>query len=640
MILRFHLTLAVVPLLLASLVGPTTSAADDTPRYVWDDVPRIVAVGDVHGALDPLLSVLEGAGLVDADLAWSGGDTHLVFVGDLIDRGPDDRAVLDLVMRLQKKAPAVGGRVHVLVGNHEVMNVVRDLRYVSDEGFEGFVDEEYPPDRRAAWERFKSTVSREELGLRAFNERYPPGFFGRLRAFAPDGQYGSWIRELPVAIRINGYLFVHGGLRPEVASLGLGQLNARFRDELYAFFDHAAVLDGTVVGVPTYSELFTLATARAERSSKSDATPEAVAARGFLATVESLPFAPGGPIWYRGDALENERLERRPLARALSALDARAMVVGHTPTRLGVITSRFGGKVYRTDVGAVYRDRSSALVIENDRVTVFDPLLVARIDPLRESGLGEGFPPDGSQLPDPVLEKFLERAKIVGRGEIAIADGRRFQVVELKGKGLHLRGVFGSAMESIPEGTPREKARPRRYKHEIAAYRLDRLLGLGFVPVTVERKVGKKEGALQVFLEDAVDLPYLREHGRLDLVDGLEPEIRKAVVFSALVGTRDRIDAAKMLLPLERRLMLADHTIGFTLNTEVDELLDRPVQVQDVGPCSPMDPSLEVALGALTEKQLRAELGDYLSKEQIDALLARRDGILQRCGTAGKDRVD
>jgi hypothetical protein len=195
-------------------------------------------------------------------------------------------------------------------------------------------------------------------------------------------------------------------------------------------------------------------------------------------------------------------------------------------------------------------------------------------------------------------------------------------------------------MESIPPGTPREKARPRRYTHEIAAYRLDRLLGLGFVPVTVERKVGKKEGALQVFLEDAVDLPYLREHGRLDLAHGLEPEIRNAVVFSALVGTRDRIDAAKMLLPLERRLMLADHTIGFPLDTEADEFLDRPVQVQDVGPCSPMDPSLELALGALTTKLLGSVLGDYLSREQIDALLVRRDRILKRCGTAGEDRGD
>jgi hypothetical protein len=77
--------------------------------WEWTDVPRIVAVGDIHGTIDKLVLILRATGLVDADLKWSGGRTHLVLCGDLIDRGPADRAVLELVRRLNSEAPE-GGR--------------------------------------------------------------------------------------------------------------------------------------------------------------------------------------------------------------------------------------------------------------------------------------------------------------------------------------------------------------------------------------------------------------------------------------------------------------------------------------------------------------------------------------------------
>ena len=78
--------------------------------------------------------------MVDGDSKWVGGKSHFVLCGDLVDRGPDDRAILDLVRRLQKEAKSAGGVVHVLLGNHEVMNLIRDLRYVTDGGYAAFAD--------------------------------------------------------------------------------------------------------------------------------------------------------------------------------------------------------------------------------------------------------------------------------------------------------------------------------------------------------------------------------------------------------------------------------------------------------------------------------------------------------------------
>ena len=461
---------------------------------------------------------------------------------------------------------------------------------------------------------------------------YTLGYFGRLRAFGTDGEYSAWLLEQPTAIKINGYVFVHGGLTPEVAALGLEGINAGVRTGLLDYQRDAAALDKLASGLPDHAELHRMAEEQAARASKSKPGPAAAVAREFLELADALPFAPGGPLWYRGGSLENERIERVPVREALERLDATAFVVGHTPTRSGTITSRFNDKLYRVDVGAVYRGRSMAWILEEDGVRVFDSEFLAYGEPLREGSMGEGWPSGQEELADELLERFLVGAKIENVEEIQRGD-RRFLVVALRGDGLHLRAIFGSADEALPVDGSAESPPPRRYRHELAAYRLDRMLGLDFVPVTVERKLEKKKGALQLFLEGAVDLPYIQEYGRYDLLRGLEAEMREAMIFSALVGSRDRIDAAKMLLPDKGRIMVADSTRGFPLSEDVGEILGRRVEEFDPGPCRPMDPRLELALGELNRKKLQDELGDYISSQQLDALLGRRDRILALCGS-------
>ncbi len=81
----------------------------------------IYVMGDVHGQLRPLIRILQHAGLLDKNHAWSGGQSTLWFIGDLVDRGPDSIPVIDLVMRLQREAAAVDGQVGCLLGNHELL---------------------------------------------------------------------------------------------------------------------------------------------------------------------------------------------------------------------------------------------------------------------------------------------------------------------------------------------------------------------------------------------------------------------------------------------------------------------------------------------------------------------------------------
>lgn len=617
--------------LLGLFAGSSLWAAGESPQYEWTGVSRIVAIGDVHGSYDKLISLLKGTGLVDEALAWSGGSAHLVLIGDLIDRGPQELAVLDLVRRLEEEAPSAGGRVHVLLGNHEVMNLVRDLRYVPDEGFRIFAAAEKKKDRTKAWQRFRTGMASPTVPLgevkAAFDQRYPPGYLGRIRAFAPEGEYGSWILQHPTIIKVNDVVFLHGGLTDIVAGLGLEAINQQVADSIVEFVANMDVLEGAVAGPADFKGTYGTALELVEKGGR-DARTEA--ARNLRRLFGSLAFSPTGPLWYRGNSLENERLERASLDRVLTALNAQAIVVAHTPTGSGRITSRFKGQIFRADVGMAYGREPLALVIEANDFEVFDPKIAASAPPIVELPQGEGWSRFSEQLTDAQLEEFLQQAEVVACTVVHKLD-RSADVCDLEGDGPEIRALFTGVDEAPESGQP-EGAAFRSYRHEIAAYRLDRLLGLDLVPVTVERSREGTAGAMQIFMEGAVDLTLLEIYDQMGLLDGLENERVVADIFSAFLGVEDRHDFGRMFLPQDRRLAIADSTKAFPTSAEPGS--DLP------SPCGPLGPELEMGLKSLTRRQLDEAVGTLLSPQQIDALLFRRDRILEMCDAPGLQSGD
>ena len=105
------------------LVAPQLLQAQEIP-YEFESPELIVAIGDVHGDYDGLVDNLMATGLVDKDLRWTGGSAHLVQTGDVVDRGPESRKAMDLLMELGRQAEAAGGRVHALLGNHDAFSTV------------------------------------------------------------------------------------------------------------------------------------------------------------------------------------------------------------------------------------------------------------------------------------------------------------------------------------------------------------------------------------------------------------------------------------------------------------------------------------------------------------------------------------
>lgn len=338
----------------------------------WSPVPappttgRVVAIGDIHGSLDGLTGILQRVGVVDAQLKWSGGDATLVQTGDIIDRGPKSRDVMDLLMTLQQEAPKQGGRVIVLMGNHEAMNVYGDWKYVTAADYAAFVDGESEHRRRTALAAARQ-AKRAPADEAAWLRDHPAGFIERVQAFGPDGKYGRWLRTLPAVVAVNGSLFVHGGLSPELGSWKLARINDTIASEVRTFDAAKRQLLAAKLVLP-FDTIIDLI--RGASASTAPTSTNVLRLRDFD---NWLSVNDSGPLWFRGYARWTDA-EGDELAKVIvESAGVSRIVSGHT-VQTGQIASRFGGRVYLIDTGmfagAFPGGRASALTIDNGVVNM------------------------------------------------------------------------------------------------------------------------------------------------------------------------------------------------------------------------------------------------------------------------------
>jgi hypothetical protein len=303
------------------VIGVAVGAPQGQAADAWCDfttTERVVAVGDVHGAYSQFVAILRAAGLINSRNRWIGGRAVLIQTGDVFDRGDDSRKAIELLRRLERDAGRAGGHVVALAGNHEVMRLAGDWRYVSPGELAAFRDADSIGRRdsvRALMADAAATRARDEgrpFEPATFREEFlrdvPLGLIEMKQALLPGNQYGDWLRARRTVVKVNGVLFLHGGVSDEVASLGCPAINETIGREMKS------------MPVPA-DEMATL-----------------------LATSET------GPLWYRGMASEPEETFAPMLESILRRMDARAVVIGHTPA-IGRITPRFGGRVVQIDAG-------------------------------------------------------------------------------------------------------------------------------------------------------------------------------------------------------------------------------------------------------------------------------------------------
>jgi hypothetical protein len=181
-------------------IGPFKVAADERDKYfnvslhniekepsVFPKPEKLLALSDIEGNFDALRLLLQKNGVIDESYNWTFGNGHLIFAGDMFDRGEQVTECLWLMYSLEHMAKAAGGYVHFILGNHELMNLNSDHRYVKS--------------------KYKDNAKRIGKTL--------------LELYGPKSILGEWLRSKNIVEKIGDLLFLHGGISPEVDSLGL-----------------------------------------------------------------------------------------------------------------------------------------------------------------------------------------------------------------------------------------------------------------------------------------------------------------------------------------------------------------------------------------------------------------------------------
>jgi hypothetical protein len=599
---------------------PHAAGAADVPpadsfRFTAE---RVVVFADVHGAYDELVRLLRASSVVDDDLRWSAGKTHVVSLGDVLDRGSGARPALDLLMRLQTEAAAAGGRLHVLLGNHELMNLLGDLRYV-------------PPGEFAAY---------APAGGAPAGDR-PAGFGERFAAFSPDGVYGRWLLGLPPAIVVNDTAFVHGGLPPAAAELAPEALDravkARVREllELRAALAAAGVL-APDADIDTAAERLRAArqpaaTAGSGADSRAPAAPAAALPPEVEAQVQRLIglsrdelIGPESVMWYRGTALCHELIEQPVVGAGLASWGVRRVVMGHTPTGDRRVWSRFGGLALLADTGMLreyFHGQPAALLLQGDATEVLYP-----------DGPPERVAPEpraGLQF-DGLNADAVERALATGAigattpeasattGSSASGEDTATTAVATPPPGTTPVTVSAGEAQVAALFEPGDRAENAR---QLAAYRLDQLLGLGLVAPVAAREYAGDEGVVSARWRATVD-DEIRAGGGYQRTNwcATGSDYDLMYVFDALVRNMKRTPDTMVYDRRTGQLASTGHGTAFGRGRDLPPYLENAPKT--------IPPALAAALRRLDETTLADALGELLSRPELQAMLRRRDDLL------------
>ncbi|KAH7650120.1 hypothetical protein FG379_003200 [Cryptosporidium bovis] len=244
---------------------------NEESEYDWHG--RVVVIGDIHGDLKSLVACLYLSGITDRNFDWIANNTMLIQLGDIVDRGPHAFQIYKLFNKLRNQAPLYNSKFIGLIGNHEIMNICGQLQYVTNEDIETY-----------------------------------GGKDNRIFEWSDKGFIGKYIKTLKLAVRVNDSLFVHAGLHPKYAKLGIKTLDTKSKyllNDIYKYCDD-------------YTSLF---------------------------------FLEDGPLWTREISLGNDDISCNLVNSTLSILNLNRMVIGHTIQLDNRINIKCNNRLYLIDTG-------------------------------------------------------------------------------------------------------------------------------------------------------------------------------------------------------------------------------------------------------------------------------------------------
>lgn len=176
----------------------TIDSVYHTPAHTYNTSDPIFVISDIEGNYKSFYNLLTANGIMDSNAQWVFGKGHLVILGDYFDRGDDVNPILWLCYKLSRESKEAEGAVHMILGNHEIMNFKGNIKYVRG--------------------KYKAIAQKLEIDYKDL--------------YGPKSEIGMWLRKQNSVEVINDILFCHGGISPELldATTSLDEINSSIRD--------------------------------------------------------------------------------------------------------------------------------------------------------------------------------------------------------------------------------------------------------------------------------------------------------------------------------------------------------------------------------------------------------------------------
>ena len=487
-----------------------------------------------------------------------------------------NQGLLTAMQRWQQQATVAGGGFHLLLGEHEIM---------------------------ALTEPSLTTGGALPLSQTA---------------------HGQWLARQPFVIAIDRELFAHAGI---ANALQLDSLEALNRDLSQGLKDYSRHWQYYIDSETRHSKI-----PFSQRFDCVKSLDESPTQAQFLALRKNKLFDTRSPVFYLGNSFCHPLYEAESLLSKLNHLEVDRLWVTHIEGQQQNTQSRFDGRLIMLagnpaiDAGAVdHQDYDASIwlakIAPDQTITIFQGSALAvkarQTIPLREAPARSWHRPYG--MSDEAIAEFLQTASITSRADTLEGRTKPLKVtLEKDGKILH--GIFKFINLYNRRYRIKYFGAGDRYQHEMAAYKIDRMLGIGLVPVTVEREIDGQQGTIQLWIDGMASALQINE-GEIDYSGSCDVSAQENMmnVFDYLIMNFDRNQSNIVFTKNDWQIWFIDHTRSFGL------LLEQPPYQGGVELL--VTDQFRQALMALTKKQL-ATISPWLRNEQIEAIWTRRNRLL------------
>jgi hypothetical protein len=393
---------------------------------------------------------------------------------------------------------------------------------------------------------------------------------------------------------------------PYVAEHGLAGVNGALKMDLLNFLVALSTLEdaGILSPIDRFRDQPLILVEKMEAGQLDDALM--TAAQVVVEHRNSPINTADGPLWYRGSSTCNGLIEGDGLNTALGKIGATRAAIGHTTTITRRVQQRMNGRIIEINTGMLkssYQGSGYALIIEDDALSVVSEDGVTDLSPIvppRRVGYRS------RTIDDDALVSILTNGTIVDSN----TNDSAWKLVRVSAGDQTVFAYFNAL--------PQEKG----FVPELAAYSLDRMLGLDMIPVTVRREIAGQQGTLQfVPAETLSERERVADEKGGDAPCSLKRQRSAMYVYDVLIHNPARTPLSMLYSPDNWQLVLVNHENSFSTKK------DRPAYLKNIE--FTIGDQWRTALLALDDEKLRAELGDVLGKRRLAALTKRRDALIE-----------